>query len=381
MYELVSRSAKVHEYELFTVDLGSEDPWQYAGPYRKHYDLRESVRAIHSIPLGYSALRRVNPPGPTRNLTTAAGIVAAERAIAREIKAGSFDLVFLHHSMYTSTPTLLKYLSQPSVFYCQEPRRMTFEASNRRRPRRTPRQIGADLFERALERTDLRAIRHAQVVLCNSYFSREAIYRAYAVNAEVCYLGVDPNVFHPATSAERRNVVLSVGALSPMKGHDLAIRSLACTPTRARPDLEIIYERRDEGYDAYLSHLAGRLKVNLSLLRGLTDDELAARYRSAQATLCTARLEPFGLTTLESISSGTPVVALREGGFREVVLPGRNGVFVDPNPQSIAGGLAEVLSESFPAPAEIAASVIPAWTWESSVGRLHEFLAKALLVH
>src|SRR5436853_7740008 len=51
----------------------------------------------------------------------------------------------------------------------------------------------------------------------------------------------------------------------------------------------------------------------------VTDDELAALYAAAECLLHPALLEGFGLTPLESLAAGTPVIAFRAGAVEEVV--------------------------------------------------------------
>src|SRR5690606_36749935 len=65
----------------------------------------------------------------------------------------------------------------------------------------------------------------AGTVLVNSHYSRENFYRAAGRFSDVCYLGVDTQLFQPK-SLEREPMVLSVGCLGPRKGFDFLVRSL-----------------------------------------------------------------------------------------------------------------------------------------------------------
>jgi glycosyltransferase involved in cell wall biosynthesis len=67
---------------------------------------------------------------------------------------------------------------------------------------------------------------------------------------------------------------------------------------------------------------------------------------SAIALLYTPRLEPFGLAPLEANACGTPVVAVAEGGVRESLTDGDNGILVaDARPETIAAALLRLLDE------------------------------------
>src|SRR5204862_90602 len=67
----------------------------------------------------------------------------------------------------------------------------------------------------------------------------------------------------------------------------------------------------------------------------VTDPELAALYAASECLLHPALLEGFGLTPLESLAAGTPVVGFRAGAVEEVV--GDAGVLTDPDRDGALG--------------------------------------------
>ena len=64
------------------------------------------------------------------------------------------------------------------------------------------------------------------LILVNSYFSRESLLRAYGLDSTVCYLGVDTQLFVNHQYA-RENFVVSVGELSPHKNVEFVINAVA----------------------------------------------------------------------------------------------------------------------------------------------------------
>lgn len=61
----------------------------------------------------------------------------------------------------------------------------------------------------------------------------------------------------------------------------------------------------------------------------LSDSELYRTYAKAKAFVALARDEDFGMTVVESMAAGTPVIAFNGGGFKESVIDGLNGIFID----------------------------------------------------
>jgi glycosyltransferase involved in cell wall biosynthesis len=96
----------------------------------------------------------------------------------------------------------------------------------------------------------------------------------------------------------------------------------------------------------------------------------------------TSRLEPFGLAPLEANLCETPVVAIAEGGVRETIVDGLNGILVpDRNPVLIGKALAKILDN----PAwgrrlgeQARAQVIEKWGWPRSIERLEGYLMEEI---
>jgi glycosyltransferase involved in cell wall biosynthesis len=163
--------------------------------------------------------------------------------------------------------------------------------------------------------------------------------RAAADRTAVIYGGADPRRFHP-DDADRRDGVLFVGRLTPHKGVDRLIRAL---PAGAR--LTCVgsggHDPRppESGYAALLHRLAAGRAVTFA--GEVPDDELPRLYRRARVLVlpsvhrtCYRRevaiSELLGLSVLEAMASGTPVVCSRLGGLTEVVRDGETGFLVAP---------------------------------------------------
>jgi glycosyltransferase involved in cell wall biosynthesis len=183
---------------------------------------------------------------------------------------------------------------------------------------------------------------------------------------------VDAERFKPL-DLERDDFVLSVGAVSPLKGYDFLIDALGLIPARERPRLIIAGNTASQGETIYLKNLAAQLGVAVEFRVDVSEDELVRLYNTARAFVYAPVLEPFGFAPLEAMACGTPVIAVKEGGVRESVGDGVTGLLVPRDLCTFAESLERVLDD-----ARLAhtlgengrAEVLRAWTWEHAYERL-----------
>jgi glycosyltransferase involved in cell wall biosynthesis len=163
--------------------------------------------------------------------------------------------------------------------------------------------------------------------------------RAPAARTRVIYGGADPRRFTPGPALQRQGV-LFVGRMTPHKGLDRLIRALpaSATLTVAR---STGHDRRppESGYPELLARLAAGRPVRF--IGPVPESELPALYRTAAVLAlpsvertCYGRQvqvsELLGLSVLEAMASGLPVVASRVGGVPEIVVDGETGFLVSP---------------------------------------------------
>lgn len=167
------------------------------------------------------------------------------------------------------------------------------------------------------------------------------LHRAFGLSGRrltVVPAGVDLHVFRPdgdvaAPPRPGRPVLLFVGRLQPLKGPDVAIRTLARVRAEL-PDAQLLVVGGTSGNGAgrsdpeRLRRLATDLGVAdaVHLLPARPQRELAALYRAADVLLAPSRSETFGLVALEAQACGTPVVAADVSGLEATVAEG--GVLV-----------------------------------------------------
>jgi len=148
-------------------------------------------------------------------------------------------------------------------------------------------------------------------------------------------------LLHAAVARPPR--IVGVTRLAQVKRLDHVLRAFKAV-RRSVPEarLEIWGSGPEE---AALNGLAGRLKLKKVRFAGRTADPLAA-FRRGQVSVSTSLTEGFGMSTLESLSAGTPVVAYDyRYGPGDLLADGRNGYLVpDGDVDELARRLVDVLS-------------------------------------
>ena len=154
--------------------------------------------------------------------------------------------------------------------------------------------------------------------MANSRFVAGRIKKYYKREATVIYPPVEIEKFNIAAKVD--DYFLIGGRLSPYKRVDLAIEAFKKT----NKSLKIF----GDGIDlSRLKNLA-RGHKNIEFL-GRVDDEAKAGLYSRALAFINPQEEDFGITAVESMASGRPVIAYRSGGALETIIEGVTGVFFD----------------------------------------------------
>ena len=166
--------------------------------------------------------------------------------------------------------------------------------------------------------------------------------------------GVDLSLFRPDGPAERvpprQRRLVCIGRLVERKGIGNALSALARVPgvelvvaggpprDRLSDDPEarrLMSIARDEG-----------IQDRVDFRGRLGREELPPLLRSADALVSVPWYEPFGITPLEAMACGVPVVASAVGGLIDTVMDGVTGVHVPPrDPERLADALAALLAD------------------------------------
>ena len=199
-------------------------------------------------------------------------------------------------------------------------------------------------FRRLQVREEVINARAFDTVLVNSYFSMESVARTYGIVARVCYLGVNLDDWTPPPSETPGYGLIGVGGFQFSKRIDLVIESVGLLSGPAPPIIWAGYGANEQ-YLENVVELARSRRVPFTPYLKISHEKLLSLTSAASIYCCTARLEPFGYGPLEAGAARLPVVAVAEGGFRETVVQGVNGLLVDPDPESFAAALQYLLDD------------------------------------
>jgi D-inositol-3-phosphate glycosyltransferase len=166
--------------------------------------------------------------------------------------------------------------------------------------------------------------------------------------------GVDLDLFCPDGPAVPRDPevprVLGVGRLVRRKGFDVLVEAMRWVPDG---ELVVVGGPVGAGVDAdpevvRLREVARRHGVadRVRFAGGVSNEDMPAWYRSADVLATTPWYEPFGITPLEAMATGLPVVASAVGGLVDTVQAGVTGMLVPPrDPHATGWALRQILAD------------------------------------
>lgn len=160
--------------------------------------------------------------------------------------------------------------------------------------------------------------------------------------------GYDDHRFYPVSDATRMairarlgfkgKVILALGRLARNKGYDLLIDAFSVVAAR-EPKAVLYLAVGGKDMNAHEKKLLAELHVRaeqtgytarIQFGAFIADEELSDYYRAADLFVLCSRYEPFGMTAIEAMASGTPTVVTVHGGLYRALSFGRHALFADP---------------------------------------------------
>ena len=209
-----------------------------------------------------------------------------------------------------------------------------------------------------------RATRTADAVLTDSECSRRDIVRYLGIDREritVIPLAVDeqyrPDHDQDAEAEIRERlglpgpVIFNVGGLDVRKNVEALVRAFAAALPDLDPDTRLVIAGKahtgNERLYPRLEPIIDELGVSehIVLPGRISEADKLRLYNVADLYVFTSLYEGFGLSPLEAMACGTPVICSNRSSLPEVV--GDAGVLVDPTPQKVAGSISTVMNDHY----------------------------------
>jgi glycosyltransferase involved in cell wall biosynthesis len=224
----------------------------------------------------------------------------------------------------------------PCMCYCHTPMRYAWLTETERGRLHGVRGEALRLLSGWLRRRDRAAAQRPDRLVANSNAVRDRIRRFYGREADVVHPPVELTDLQSAADGERQHF-LWVGRLVPYKRPLLVAEAFRGLPQR----LTMV------GIGPQEAELRERLPDNVELRGWISREELVGLYRGATGFLHVGE-EDFGITMVEALAAGAPVIALNAGGARDIVRDGVDGLLVsDPTVASLRAAVERVAAEDW----------------------------------
>jgi glycosyltransferase involved in cell wall biosynthesis len=227
-----------------------------------------------------------------------------------------FDVALLSHFAFATQAALAT--NKPAVAYVHTPARWAWDSAFRAQ------EGGGRAGQLALRglatmsrRCELRAAPRLARVIANSEAVADRIRDWWGLEPTVINPPVRVHMFTPDPDVEREDFFLVAGRLVPYKRSDLAIRAAQ----RAGVRIVVVGAGR---FRSYLDEIAG---PETTFLGSVPHSVLVDNLRRCRA-LVMPGVEDFGIVPVEAMATGTPVLAVGEGGALDYVRPGVTGEFI-----------------------------------------------------
>ncbi len=182
----------------------------------------------------------------------------------------------------------------------------------------------AEVANHFLRIIDFTASRNVDQFIANSQEVAARIGKFYHRDAVVVYPPVNINSqITDKKSKLARDYYLAGGRLARAKGMDIIVDSF----TQNKKPLKIF----GKGFAGYGEELRAKAGENIEFVGEVTDEEKKELMRGAKAFIFASYDEDFGITPVEAMAQGTPVIAYKSGGVKETVVDGETGIFYKQN--------------------------------------------------
>lgn len=221
-------------------------------------------------------------------------------------------------------PNMIHKGTAKHICYCHTPPRYLYGYPTARKVNRFMKPF-VHIANHFLRMYDFESAQQVDSFIANSKETAGRIEKFYRKDATVIYPPVEipRNKKQVTSNKQERSYYLAGGRLARAKRVDLAVK--VCTELGLPLK---VFGKSFAGYGDELKQIA-QGKPHIEFLGEISDEEKWNLMVSAKAFIFPAEFEDFGITPVEAMAAGTPVIALRSGGVQESVVEGKTGIFFD----------------------------------------------------
>jgi glycosyltransferase involved in cell wall biosynthesis len=208
------------------------------------------------------------------------------------------------------------------IYYCNTPPRFAYDWNEQYRNQANLLRRPFDYFVSHYRRAYEQAVSQMDIVVANSENIRQRIKK---------YLGLDSQVIYPPVHVEKYrwlaqgDYFVSSARLMPYK----RIRTIVEAFRRLPSQRLVVLSGGPEA--ASLRRLAAGAE-NIRFTGWQTEAQLLSWIGNARAAIYIPKAEDFGLSPVEAMSAGKPVIGVAEGGLLETILHEQTGLLLPPDP-------------------------------------------------
>ncbi len=233
-----------------------------------------------------------------------------------QFNLSKYDLIL--SSSHAVAKGVLTYSEQTHISYIHTPIRYAWDLYFR--------YLEENNLQKGLKATILKYILHkiriwdystanrVDYYITNSNYIAKRVSKIYNKNSTTIYPPVDIEKF--ILNEEKEDFYITVSRLVPYKKIDLIVEALSQTNKK----LVVI------GDGTQMEYIQSIATSNIEIL-GYQDDSVVLDYMGRAKAFIFAGIEDFGITPVEAMACGTPVIALNQGGLKESIQDGVNGIF------------------------------------------------------
>ncbi len=195
-------------------------------------------------------------------------------------------------------------------------------------------RIGLKGTIKARRKWDYTAAQQADVMIANSTITAQRIAKYYKRDSVVIFPPVDTDRFSVNKSLKREGFVVA-GRQTPYKRIDIAVEAA----TSIGAELHVVGDGPEHDR---LQRIAGD---TITFHSQVSDAEMSSYFQTARGFLFTG-VEDFGITPVEAMLCGTPVIAYKAGGALDSVVEGVSGTFFSPQTSEALANVLRSFEES-----------------------------------